>query len=84
MARISSEMREGIANLQSLYERTGRSVSDGPPPDVPCSTVRQGRERRPLVILKVLSYPPTADIHATGRDNSSDVPSPRSDLASVP
>ena len=33
-ARISSEMREGIATLQSLYERAGSSFSDGPSPRV--------------------------------------------------
>ena len=84
-ARISSEMREGIANLQSLYERAGRSFSDGPPPsDVPCRTARQGRERRPLVGPEVPSYPPTADSHAIGRGNLSDVPSPRGWIISVP
>ncbi|CAI5703146.1 unnamed protein product [Peronospora effusa] len=76
-ARISSEMREGIATLQSLYERAGRSFSDGPSPSgAPCCTVRQGRERRPSVGPEVPIYPPKADSHATGRDNSSDVPSP--------
>ncbi|CAI5711073.1 unnamed protein product [Peronospora effusa] len=80
-ARISSEMREGIATLQSLYERAGRSFSDGPSPSgAPCRTVRQGRERRPSVGPEVPSYPPKADSHATGRDNSSDVPSPRGAL----
>ena len=83
--RISSEMREGIATLQFLYERAGRSFSDGPPPsDVPCRTARQGRERRSLVGLEVSSYPLTVDSHATGRDNSSDVPLSRGGLASVP
>ena len=73
-ARISSEMREGITTLQSLYERAGRSFSDGPPPsDVPCRTARQGRERRPAVGPEVPSYPTTADSHAIGRGNSSDV-----------
>ncbi|CAI5711078.1 unnamed protein product [Peronospora effusa] len=74
-------MREGIATLQSLYERAGRSFSDGPSPSgAPCRTVRQGRERRPSVGPEVPSYPPKADSHATGRDNSSDVPSPRGAL----
>ena len=78
-------MREVIDTLQNLYERAGRSSSDGPPPpDVPYRTTRQGRGRRPLVGPEVPSYPPTADSHATRRDNSSDVPTPRGGLASVP
>ena len=42
-ARISSEMRDGIATLQSLYERAKRSFSDGPPlpSDEPRRTARQ-------------------------------------------
>ena len=78
-------MREGIANLQSLYESPGSSLSDGPPPlDVSCRTARQGRERRPFIGSEAPSYPLTADSHAIGRDNSSDVPSLRGDLARVP
>ena len=84
-ARISSEMREDVATLQSLYERAGRSVSDGPPPpDVPRCTSQQCRERRPLVGPEVPSYTLTADSHTTEQDNSSDAPSPRGGLASVP
>ncbi|CAI5704487.1 unnamed protein product [Peronospora effusa] len=77
-------MREGIATLQSLYERAGRSFSDGHSPSgAPCRTVRQGRERQPSVGPEVPSYPPKADSHATGQDNSSEVPSPRDDFASA-
>ena len=39
-ASVSSEMYEGIANLQCPYKRAGRSFSDGPSSatDVPCHT----------------------------------------------
>ena len=50
-ARISLEMRDGIANLQSLYERTKRSFSDGPggQSDEPRHTDTRGSRYQPAV-----------------------------------
>ena len=41
---VTQEMYEGIANLQFLYKRAGRSFHDGPSSasDAPCRTARQG------------------------------------------
>ena len=45
-AHISSEMREGIDHLQSLYDRGDRSYDDGPPPTKGVSR-RTARRDRP-------------------------------------
>ena len=52
--------------------------------DVPRHTARRGRERRPATGREVPSYPPKADSRATGRGNSSDVPSRRGGSVSAP
>uniref|UniRef100_M4BUN5 RxLR effector candidate protein n=1 Tax=Hyaloperonospora arabidopsidis (strain Emoy2) TaxID=559515 RepID=M4BUN5_HYAAE len=85
-ARVSSEMYEGIANLQSLYNRAGRSFSDGPSSasDVPCHTARQVPTRPPSVASEVPNCPPRANSRATGRGNSSDVLSHRDGSTVVP
>ena len=44
-ARISSEMREGIENLQSLYDRGDRSYEDGSPPTKGVSRRNARRDR---------------------------------------
>uniref|UniRef100_M4BBM2 RxLR effector candidate protein n=1 Tax=Hyaloperonospora arabidopsidis (strain Emoy2) TaxID=559515 RepID=M4BBM2_HYAAE len=76
----------GIANLQSLYKRAGRSFSDGPSSasDVPCHTTRRGPTNPPSVVSEVRNYPPRVDSRATGRDNSSDVLSHHSGSTFVP
>ena len=85
-ARISSEMYEEMANLQSLYKRAGRSFSDGPSSasEVPCHTARQGPTRPPSVASAIPNYPPREDRRATGRGNSSYVLSHRGVLTVVP
>ena len=85
-ARISSEMYEGIANLQSLYKRAERSFSDGPSSasDVPCHTARQGPTRPPSAASEVSNYPSRADSRATRRGNASDVLPHRGGLTVVP
>ena len=67
-ARVSSETYEGIANLQFLYKRAGRSSSYGPSlaSDVPCHTARQGQKLPPSVESEVPNCPPRADSRATG------------------
>uniref|UniRef100_M4B922 RxLR effector candidate protein n=1 Tax=Hyaloperonospora arabidopsidis (strain Emoy2) TaxID=559515 RepID=M4B922_HYAAE len=79
-------MYEGIANLQSLYKRAGRSFPDGPSSasDVPCHTARQGPKHQPAVESEAPNYLPRVDTRATGRGNSSDVPSHRGGSTSVP
>ena len=44
-ARISSEMREGIEHLQSLYDRVDLSYDDGPPPTKGVSRRKARRDR---------------------------------------
>uniref|UniRef100_M4B2J2 RxLR effector candidate protein n=1 Tax=Hyaloperonospora arabidopsidis (strain Emoy2) TaxID=559515 RepID=M4B2J2_HYAAE len=83
---VTQEMYEGIANLQSLYKRAGRSFPDGPSSasDAPCRTARQGPRHQPAVESEAPNYLPRVDTRATGRDNSSDVPSHRGGLTSAP
>ena len=58
--RVSSEMYEGIANLQSLYERAGRSFSDEPSSEtnVPCHTTRQGLTHPTSAKIEGPNHPP--------------------------
>uniref|UniRef100_M4BAD5 Uncharacterized protein n=1 Tax=Hyaloperonospora arabidopsidis (strain Emoy2) TaxID=559515 RepID=M4BAD5_HYAAE len=84
--RATQEMYEGIANLQSLYKRAGRSFPDGPSSasDAPCHTARQGPKHQPAVEIEAPNYLSRVDTRATGRGNSSDVPSHRGGSTSVP
>uniref|UniRef100_M4C6N3 Uncharacterized protein n=1 Tax=Hyaloperonospora arabidopsidis (strain Emoy2) TaxID=559515 RepID=M4C6N3_HYAAE len=79
-------MYEGIANLQSLYKRAGRSFPDGPSSasDAPCHTSRQGPKHQPAAESEAPNYLPRVDTRATGRGNSSDVPSHRGGSTCVP
>ena len=83
---VTQEMYEGIANLQSLYKRAGRSFLDGPSSasDTPCHTARQGPTHPPSVKTKTSKYLPRVDTRATGRGNSSDVSSHRGGSTGVP
>uniref|UniRef100_A0AAV1TM12 Uncharacterized protein n=1 Tax=Peronospora matthiolae TaxID=2874970 RepID=A0AAV1TM12_9STRA len=78
-ARMSSEMYEGIDNLKSLYDRSGKTFSGGPSAaqDVPRRTAQSDPVRQPSVGSGAPKYPRTGDSRATGRDNSSDVRSRR-------
>ena len=84
--RVTQEMYEGIANLLSLYKRSGRSFPDGPSSasDAPCHTARQGPTHQPAVESEAPNYLPRVDTRSTGRGNSSDVPSHRGGSTSVP
>uniref|UniRef100_A0AAV1UZS5 Uncharacterized protein n=1 Tax=Peronospora matthiolae TaxID=2874970 RepID=A0AAV1UZS5_9STRA len=72
-------MYEGIDNLQSLYDRAGKTFSGGPSvaQDVPHRTALPDPVRQPLVGSGAPKYPRTGDSRATRRDNSSDVRSRR-------
>ena len=85
-ARVSSEMYEGIDNLESLYKRAGYSFSDGPSSaaDVPCHTARQGQAHPPSVASEDLNYPPRANSCTTGRGSSSSILSLRVGSRGVP
>ena len=85
-ARVSSEMYEEIANLQSLYERAGRSFYDEPSSasDVPCRIARQGLTHPPSVLSEDPDYLPRADSRTNGRGNSSDVLSHRGGSTEAP
>ena len=80
------EMYEGIVTLESLYKRSGRSFPDGPSPasDAPCCKARQGRKHQPAVESEAPNYLPRVGTRATGRGNSSDVPSHRCGSTSAP
>uniref|UniRef100_M4BIR3 RxLR effector candidate protein n=1 Tax=Hyaloperonospora arabidopsidis (strain Emoy2) TaxID=559515 RepID=M4BIR3_HYAAE len=84
--RVTQEMYEGIANVQSLYKSAGRSFPDGPSSasDAPCRTARQGPKHQPAVESEAPNYMPRLDTRATGRGNSSDVPSHRGGSTSAP
>ena len=73
--RVSSEMYEGTANLQSRCKCAERSFSDRPSSatGVSCHTARQGLRHPPSVESEAPNYPPEADSYVTGRGNSSDV-----------
>uniref|UniRef100_A0AAV1UXU6 Uncharacterized protein n=1 Tax=Peronospora matthiolae TaxID=2874970 RepID=A0AAV1UXU6_9STRA len=77
--RVSTEMYEGIDNLKSLYDRTGKTFSGGPSAaqDVPRRTAQPDPVRQLSVGSGAPKYPRTGDSRATGRDNSSDVRSRR-------
>uniref|UniRef100_A0AAV1TP99 GDP/GTP exchange factor Sec2 N-terminal domain-containing protein n=1 Tax=Peronospora matthiolae TaxID=2874970 RepID=A0AAV1TP99_9STRA len=68
-------MYEGIDNLKSLYDRSGKTFSGGPSAaqDVPRRTAQPDPVRQPSVGSGAPKYPSTGDSRATGRDNSSDV-----------
>uniref|UniRef100_M4B397 RxLR effector candidate protein n=1 Tax=Hyaloperonospora arabidopsidis (strain Emoy2) TaxID=559515 RepID=M4B397_HYAAE len=84
--RVTQEIYEEIANLQSLYKRAGRSFPDGPSSasDAPCRTARQGPKHQLAVESEAPNYLPRVDTHATGRGKSSDVPSHRGGSTIVP
>uniref|UniRef100_M4BRU9 RxLR effector candidate protein n=1 Tax=Hyaloperonospora arabidopsidis (strain Emoy2) TaxID=559515 RepID=M4BRU9_HYAAE len=84
--RVTQEIYEGIANLQSLYKRAGRSFPDGPSSasDAPCHTALQGPKHQPAVESEAPNYLPRLNTCATGRGNSSDVPSHRGGSTSTP
>ena len=84
--RVTQQMYEGIANLQSLYKRAGRSFPDGPSSasNAPCHTAQQGSKHQPAVEREATNYLPRVDTHATGRGKSSDVPSHRGGSTSAP
>uniref|UniRef100_M4C2Z4 Uncharacterized protein n=1 Tax=Hyaloperonospora arabidopsidis (strain Emoy2) TaxID=559515 RepID=M4C2Z4_HYAAE len=84
--RVNQKMYEGIANLQSLYKRAGRSFLDGPSSasDAPCRTARQGPKHQPAVESEAPNYLPRVDTRATGRGNSSDISTHRGDSTSAP
>ena len=72
--RISAEMGEGIDLLQSLYSRSGRSFSDGPPSEPAGGSRRTSRRdpvRQPSAGLEAPSCPTKVDSLASGRGNSS-------------
>uniref|UniRef100_A0AAV1VAI3 Uncharacterized protein n=1 Tax=Peronospora matthiolae TaxID=2874970 RepID=A0AAV1VAI3_9STRA len=77
--RVSTEMYEGIDNLESLYDRTGKTFSGGPSAaqDVPRRTAQPDPVRRSSVGSGAPKYPRTGDSRAIGRGNSSDVRSRR-------
>uniref|UniRef100_M4B6P4 RxLR effector candidate protein n=1 Tax=Hyaloperonospora arabidopsidis (strain Emoy2) TaxID=559515 RepID=M4B6P4_HYAAE len=86
MVRITQEVYGGIANLQSLYKRAGRSFPDGPSSasDAPCRTARQGPKHQPALESEAPKDLWRVDTRATGRGNSSDVPSHRGGSTSAP
>uniref|UniRef100_M4BGU7 RxLR effector candidate protein n=1 Tax=Hyaloperonospora arabidopsidis (strain Emoy2) TaxID=559515 RepID=M4BGU7_HYAAE len=83
---VTQEMYEGIANLQSLYKRAGRSFPDGPSSasDAPFHTARQGPKHQLAVESEAPKYMPMVNTRATGRGNSSDIPSHRGGSTGVP
>uniref|UniRef100_A0AAV1VKV1 Uncharacterized protein n=1 Tax=Peronospora matthiolae TaxID=2874970 RepID=A0AAV1VKV1_9STRA len=72
-------MYEGIDNLKSLYDRSGKTFSSGPSAaqDVPRRIARTDPVRQPSAGSGAPKNPTTGDSRATGRDNSSDVRSRR-------
>ena len=84
--RVTQSMYEGIANLQYIYKRSGRSFLDGPSSasDAPCHTSRQGPKHQPAVESEAYNYLPRVDTRATERGNFSDVPSHRGGSTVVP
>ena len=65
--RVTQEMYEGIADLQSLYKRAGRSFPGGPSSasDAPCRTARQGPKHQPAVESEAPNYLPRVYTRAT-------------------
>ena len=84
--RVTQEIYEEIANLQSLYKRAGRSFPDGPSSasNAPRRTARQGPKHQLAVESEAPKYLQRVDTRATGQGNSSDVPSHRGGSTSVP
>uniref|UniRef100_A0AAV1UVT8 Uncharacterized protein n=1 Tax=Peronospora matthiolae TaxID=2874970 RepID=A0AAV1UVT8_9STRA len=72
-------MFEGIDNLKSLYDRTGKTFSGGPSAaqNMPRRTAQPDPVHQPSVGSGAPKYPRTGDSRATRRDNSSDVRSRR-------
>uniref|UniRef100_A0AAV1VKS4 Uncharacterized protein n=1 Tax=Peronospora matthiolae TaxID=2874970 RepID=A0AAV1VKS4_9STRA len=72
-------MYEGIDNLKSLYDRSGKTFSSGPSAaqDVPRRIARTDPVRQLSAGSGAPKNPTTGDSRATGRDNSSDVRSRR-------
>uniref|UniRef100_A0AAV1TW77 Uncharacterized protein n=1 Tax=Peronospora matthiolae TaxID=2874970 RepID=A0AAV1TW77_9STRA len=72
-AHIYSEMAEGIDTLESVYSRSGRSFSDGPPSNAAGGSGRIAR-RDPKHQLsagyEAPSWPKPVDSHASKRGNS--------------
>ena len=74
MVRISSEMGKGIDALQSLYERSRRSFSDGDPSNAAGGsrhTARRNPGRPQSAGCLAPSCPQSVDSHSSGRGNSS-------------
>uniref|UniRef100_A0AAV1TPN8 Uncharacterized protein n=1 Tax=Peronospora matthiolae TaxID=2874970 RepID=A0AAV1TPN8_9STRA len=72
-------MYEGIDNLKSLYDRSGKTFYGYPSAaqDVPRRTAQPDPARQSSVGIEAPKYPRTGHNRATGRDNSSDVRSRR-------
>uniref|UniRef100_M4B4E5 RxLR effector candidate protein n=1 Tax=Hyaloperonospora arabidopsidis (strain Emoy2) TaxID=559515 RepID=M4B4E5_HYAAE len=83
---ILTVMQSCIRLILNLSTSAGRSFPNGPPSssDAPCCTARQGPKHQPAVESEAPSYLPRVDTRATGRGNSSDVPSHRGSLTSAP
>uniref|UniRef100_M4BLG4 Core-binding (CB) domain-containing protein n=1 Tax=Hyaloperonospora arabidopsidis (strain Emoy2) TaxID=559515 RepID=M4BLG4_HYAAE len=76
-AHIASEMRDAIANLQSLYKRHGRVFSDGSSEtsDVPRRNGGRDPQRQSSAGREAPSCRATADSRASEQDNSFAAPS---------
>uniref|UniRef100_A0AAV1TIJ4 Uncharacterized protein n=1 Tax=Peronospora matthiolae TaxID=2874970 RepID=A0AAV1TIJ4_9STRA len=86
-ARISSEMAEKIDTLQSLYARSGRSISDGPFSNAAGGSRRTARRdpgHQQSSGHEAPSCPTPVDSHASGRGNSSGHHSRRGGSKSAP
>uniref|UniRef100_A0AAV1TQ39 Uncharacterized protein n=1 Tax=Peronospora matthiolae TaxID=2874970 RepID=A0AAV1TQ39_9STRA len=72
-------MYEGIDNLKSLYDRSGKTFSGDPSAaqDVPRRNAQPDPVRQPSVGIEAPKHPRTGHNRITGRDNSSDVRSHR-------
>ena len=85
-ARISSEMRDGIANLQSLYEHSRRSFSDGPGGqlDEPRRIEKRGSRYQPAIGSEAPSCQKMEENPSIERGSSFGSPSGRGGSASAP
>ena len=83
---ISFEMREAIANLQSLYKHHGRVFYDGPyePSNVSLHTGGRDPQRQSSAGHEVPSCHATADSRASEQDSSLDAPSRHGSSRYVP
>lgn len=86
-SRISAEMRDGIDVFQSIYARSGKTFSDGPPSeqlDVSLHIDRRVPERLKSTGREVPSFPKVMDAPSSGRGISSVRPSLRGDSKYAP